>query len=63
MVAAEQRWEITREVCDLAAQVAPQLSLRTLDAIHVATFALARKKLESLELLTADDRIREALVL
>jgi len=54
-------WEITREVCDLASQVAPQLLPRTLDAIHVATFLLASKTGEDFEILTTDDRIREAL--
>jgi len=34
--------------------------LRTLDAIHLATFVLARRRLEGLELLTADERLQEA---
>ena len=52
--------EITPAVCDLAARVAPQKNLRTLDAVHLATFLLARRKVESLELLTADRRLQEA---
>lgn len=53
-------WEITREVGDLAAHVAPHLALRTLDAIHVATFLLAARKVENLEMLSTDDRVRAA---
>ena len=53
-------WEMTATVCDLAAQVAPQRPLRTLDAIHLATYALARRRLGDVELLTADRRLEEA---
>lgn len=53
-------WEMTPEVCDLAARVAPLHPLRTLDAIHVATFLLARRRLGGVTLLTADDRLRAA---
>src|SRR5687768_4902018 len=31
-------WELTPAVCDLAAQVAPLVNLRTLDALHAATY-------------------------
>jgi predicted nucleic acid-binding protein len=34
--------------------------LRSLDAIHLATFVLARRELEGLELLTVDERLRTA---
>jgi predicted nucleic acid-binding protein len=34
--------------------------LRALDAIHLATFVLARRRLQALELLTADERLAEA---
>jgi hypothetical protein len=44
----------------MATQVAPQLALRTLDALHLATFVLARRRIEGLELLTADGRLAEA---
>lgn len=53
-------WELTPAVCEMARQVAPGKALRTLDALHLATFVLAREKIEALELLTANDRLREA---
>ena len=53
-------WELTRAVCDLARQVAPTKVLRTLDALHLATFLLARRKLEGLELVSVDARLVEA---
>ena len=53
-------WELTREVCELGRQVAPAKALRTLDALHLATYLLARQKLEGLELLTVDERLRQA---
>lgn len=53
-------WELSREVCELAEAVAPARLLRSLDALHLATFTLARREIEGLELLTADIRLREA---
>lgn len=53
-------WELTPAVCDLASQVAPQKPLRTLDALHLATYVLARRHLGDLELLTADERMSDA---
>ena len=53
-------WELTPEVCDFAARVAPLRPLRTLDALHVATLLLARRRLGNVGLLTADDRLRAA---
>jgi predicted nucleic acid-binding protein len=53
-------WDITRSVCETACSVAPARSLRALDAIHLATFVLARRRLDGLELLTADERLQEA---
>lgn len=53
-------WELDREVCELARVVAPATSLRSLDALHLATFHLARRRLAGLELLTADERLRIA---
>lgn len=53
-------WELTREVCDLAEIVAPTTLLRSLDALHLATYLLARREIEGLELLTADERLRQA---
>ena len=53
-------WEITRSVCETACVVAMARPLRALDAIHLATFSLARRRLEGLELLTVDERLRDA---
>lgn len=53
-------WELTPAVCELASQVAPLQPLRTLDALHVATYLLARRKLGDVELLTADVRLERA---
>jgi predicted nucleic acid-binding protein len=53
-------WEISPSVCELACRVAPVKLLRALDAIHLATFLLARRRLRGLEMLTADERLREA---
>ena len=53
-------WELTRAVCDDASRVAPRLGLRTLDALHLATFVLARRRLDGLELVTPDERLRTA---
>jgi predicted nucleic acid-binding protein len=53
-------WELSPAVCDLAMHVAPDRGLRTLDALHLATFLLARRRIEGLELLTADTRLEAA---
>jgi len=53
-------WEISPSVCDLASLVAPDKLLRTLDALHLATFLLARRRIEGIELLTTDERLRQA---
>ena len=53
-------WELTPMVCELASQVAPGRPLRALDALHLATFVLARRRIAGLELLTVDERLREA---
>ena len=53
-------WELSRNVCKAAALVAPRRNLRTLDALHLATFQVARRRIEGLELVTADDRLRLA---
>ena len=53
-------WELTRGVCDFARTVAPHKPLRTLDALHLATFLLARRRVEGLELLSVDSRLNEA---
>jgi predicted nucleic acid-binding protein len=53
-------WELTPLVCELAGQVSPTKPLRTLDALHLATYLLARRRIAGLQLLTADERLAEA---
>lgn len=53
-------WELTPEVCEMARHVTPGTYLRPLDALHLATFVLARERIENLELLTTDRRLEEA---
>jgi predicted nucleic acid-binding protein len=54
-------WEMTPGICDLAAQVAPLRPLRTLDAVHLATYLTARRRLGAdISLLTVDRRLAEA---
>ena len=53
-------WELTEAVCRLACDVAPRARLRTLDALHLATYVHARERIPGLELLTADERMRKA---
>lgn len=53
-------WELSPAVCGLAALLAPEKPLRTLDALHLATFLLARGRIEGLALLTADKRLEDA---
>ncbi|MGH6921861.1 MAG: hypothetical protein ACREJ0_29690, partial [Geminicoccaceae bacterium] len=53
-------WEISPTVCNLAALLVPDKALRTLDALHLATFLIARGRIEGLELLTADQRLEDA---
>lgn len=53
-------WELTPTVCDLASEVSPTKPLRTLDVLHLATYLLARRRIEGLELRTADTRLAEA---
>ena len=54
-------WELTREVTELASHIAPLQPLRTLDALHLATYLLARRTFgDELSLLSADRRLLEA---
>jgi predicted nucleic acid-binding protein len=53
-------WELTPAICELAGHVAPHLPLRTLDALHLATWLLARRRLGEVELLTTDERLAQA---
>lgn len=52
--------EITRDVCDLAGRIAPGSRLRSLDAIHLATFEILRRLDPSTEMLTFDARLESA---
>ena len=53
-------WELSKSVCDSARQIAPTQNLRALDALHLATYLLARRRFEGIELLTADERLQTA---
>jgi len=53
-------WELTPAVCDLATHVSPNRRLRTLDALHLATFLMARQRIEGLALSTVDGRLEDA---
>jgi predicted nucleic acid-binding protein len=52
--------EISAEIGDLAERVAPDSALRSLDAIHLASWQLLRRIDPDLELLTADQRLATA---
>ena len=53
--------DLTTAVCELARRISPVSRLRSLDAIHLASFAQARAVDQELELLTFDDRLRAAM--
>lgn len=53
-------WELTPAVCEAARHVAPGHPLRTLDALHLATYLEARRRIEGLEMLTVDARLETA---
>jgi predicted nucleic acid-binding protein len=53
-------WEITRAICETACTVAATQPLRALDALHLATYVIARRRIEGLDLLTADARLEAA---
>jgi len=50
--------EVTREICDLAGRIAPRSRLRSLDAIHLATYYRLRELDPSMQILTFDERIK-----
>ncbi len=50
--------EVTREICDLAGRIAPRSRLRSLDAIHLATYYRLRELDPSIQILTFDERIK-----
>lgn len=49
--------DITTEICDLAGRIAPRSRLRSLDAIHLATFRTLKRVDPALEILTYDTRL------
>jgi predicted nucleic acid-binding protein len=53
--------EITEAVCREAGRIAPASRLRTLDAIHLATFHEFRRVEPSLHMLTFDERLQREL--
>jgi predicted nucleic acid-binding protein len=53
-------WELTLAVCELACHVAPGKLLRALGALHLATFVLARRRIDGLQMLTVDHRLQDA---
>ena len=53
-------WEMTPAVCELTCLVALGKSSRALDALHPATFVLARRRIDGLEMLTVDQRLQDA---
>jgi predicted nucleic acid-binding protein len=53
--------EMSREICDHASQVAPRARLRSLDAIHLATYQRALRVEPTLELLSFDRRLLTAI--
>lgn len=51
-------WDISEDICALAGRIAPQSHLRSLDAIHLATWQRARSQHGDLEFLTFDERLK-----
>ena len=51
--------EVSRDICDLAGRLAPRSRLRSLDAIHLATYFRAKELDPTIEILTFDERIKQ----
>lgn len=49
--------EMTRDICDLAGRIAPRSRLRSLDAIHLASYFRIKELDPGIEILTCDERI------
>jgi predicted nucleic acid-binding protein len=56
-----EMWEVSAEVCELAGRIAPRAKLRSLDAIHLATFHRLRQRVPAASMLTFDERLLQAL--
>ncbi|MHB8417964.1 MAG: type II toxin-antitoxin system VapC family toxin [Myxococcales bacterium] len=54
-------WDISEDVCDLAGRIAPRAGLRSLDAIHLATFHRLRQQAPEATMLSFDQRLLDAL--
>lgn len=61
MFAAIDLVEISSEICMRAERVFPAQLIRSLDAIHVATYLLLKEKFGGLEMLSHDRMIRQVL--
>ena len=53
--------EMTRSICDSAGRICPNSRLRTLDAIHLATYFQAKEASPEIEMLSYDACIRDEL--
>ena len=51
--------EVTRDICELAGRIAPRSRLRSLDAIHLATYYRVQELDPSIKILTFDQRIKD----
>jgi len=63
LVSAAAHWQVLRtagEIVDRARQPFPGDSIRTLDAIHLASLLVARSAVVGLRLLSLDERVRQA---
>ncbi len=49
--------EVTRQICEQAGRIAPRSRLRSLDAIHLATFFWIKELEPTIKMLTFDERI------
>ncbi|MFM1848817.1 MAG: hypothetical protein RL417_2291 [Pseudomonadota bacterium] len=54
-------FEISEPICRHAGTIAPRSRLRALDAIHLATFLEAKRRIPALEMLSFEERIVAAL--
>jgi uncharacterized protein len=50
--------EITQHICEQAGRIAPRSRIRSLDAIHLATFFWIKELEPTIEMLTFDERIQ-----
>jgi len=63
LIAVSAHWQVLRmaaEIVDRARQPFPSDSIRTLDAIHLASLLVARSAVVGLGLLSLDARVRQA---